>query len=74
MDKLLEIYNLTSLSHEKNKNKNKNRGSSINSKEIESVIKNSRHRRAQEQMVFLVSFTKYLKRINANLSQTPPKN
>lgn len=43
--------------------------------EIEAVIKNkSQNITVQDQMASLVNSTKYLKRVNINVSQTLPKN
>ena len=70
MNKFLETYNLEKLSHEEIEKLSR----SITSREIESVIKPSQQRKAQDQMASLVKSTKHLKKNNTNPSPTLPKN
>lgn len=65
MDQPLQTLNLPRLNHKETENLNR----LISSKETESVIKMSQHRKAQDQMVSLVNSTKH-ERKNTNPSQT----
>lgn len=69
IDKFIESYNLQRLNYEEIGNLNR----SIMSKKIESAIKTSQQRKAEDQVVSPVNSTNIYRRISANFLHTLPK-